>query len=76
MVRRTLGRVTQPTLVLHGRQDRTAPIAGLDELQRRLASKPLEVEIFERSAHVLTEDSERDRVAARAIDFLSRYERR
>jgi carboxylesterase len=71
LVRRNLHRVTQPTLVLHGRHDRTAPIAGLDELRRRLASRPLEVEVFERSAHVLTEDVEREAVAARVVRFLS-----
>jgi carboxylesterase len=74
-VRRGLRRVTQPTLLLHGRHDRTAPIAGLDELRRRLASKPLEVTIFEQSAHVLTEDGERDAVATRVVEFLSRCER-
>jgi carboxylesterase len=74
MVRRVLHRVTQPTLVLHGRHDRTAPIAGLAELERRLGSRPLEVQIYERSAHVLTEDAERDAVAARVMEFLSQVE--
>ena len=43
-------------------------------LRRGLASRPLEVQIFEQSAHVLTEDAERDGVAARVVDFLSRIE--
>ena len=73
-VKRMLHRVTHPTLVLHGRHDRTAPVANVDELRRRLAAQPLEVEVFERSAHVLTEDAERDAVAARIAGFLSRYE--
>jgi carboxylesterase len=73
-VRRLLHRVTQPTLVLHGRHDHTAPIASIDVLRRGLASKPLEVQIYEQSAHVLTEDAERDAVAVRVVDFLSRIE--
>jgi carboxylesterase len=66
--------VTHPTLVLHGRHDRTAPVSNVEELRRRLRARPLEVEVFERSAHVLTEDAERDVVAARVVDFLSRHE--
>ncbi len=71
-VKRTLHLVTQPTLVLHGRHDHTAPVANVDELRRRLRGRPLEITVFERSAHVLTEDAERDAVAARVIDFLER----
>jgi len=68
-VKRVLHRVTLPTLVLHGRHDRTAPVANVDVL-RRLLPGPLEVAVFERSAHVLTEDAEREAVAARVIEFL------
>jgi carboxylesterase len=73
-VKRRLHRVTHPTLVLHGRHDRTAPVANVDELRRRLPAGSLEVAIFEQSAHVLTEDAERDAVAARVADFLARVE--
>ena len=73
-VKRGLHRVTQPTLVLHGRHDRTAPLANVEALRRRLPARPLEVSIFEHSAHVLTEDADRDAVAARVVDFLSRHE--
>lgn len=73
-VKRALHRVTMPTLVLHGRHDRTAPVANVETLQRLLPGRPLEVAVFERSAHVLTEDAERDAVAARIVEFLSRIE--
>lgn len=66
----SIDRVTQPTLVMHGAQDASAPIANVGELRRLLRNAPVEVEIFERSAHVLTEDVERDAVAARAVRFL------
>ena len=74
IVKRTLHRVTQPTLVLHGRHDHTAPVANVESLRRRLSSRPLEVEVFEQSAHVLTEDAEREAVAARVVDFLGRVQ--
>ncbi len=71
-VKRVLDRVTLPTLVLHGRHDHTAPVANVEILRRLLPGRPLEVCVFERSAHVLTEDAGRDAVAARVIAFLER----
>lgn len=68
-VARRLARVALPTLVLHGRHDHTAPVENVDVL-RRLLPGPLEVAVFEQSAHVLTEDAERDAVAARVVAFL------
>lgn len=75
-VKRLLPRVTQPTLALHGRHDHTAPVANLETLRRRMPAGGLETAIFEHSAHVLTEDAERDAVATRVLDFLSRLETR
>jgi len=74
VVRRELGRVTQPALVLHGRLDHTAPPSNVALLQRRLGSRWIETHILERSWHVLTEDAERDEVGRLAVDFLSRVE--
>jgi carboxylesterase len=74
LVEGELGTVTQPALVLHGRFDRTAPVANVDRLVHALGSTWIESAIFEQSAHVLTEDSERDAVAARAAAFLDRLE--
>jgi carboxylesterase len=73
-VKRMLHRVTHPTLVLHGRHDRTAPLANVEMLRCRLPARPLEVTVFEQSAHVLTEDVDRDAVAARVVEFLARVE--
>lgn len=38
-----LGEIHQPVLVLHGRQDRTVPLASGEDLQRRLPAARLEV---------------------------------
>jgi carboxylesterase len=74
VVRRALRRVTQPVLLLHGRDDHVAPVSNLALLRRRLGSRDVEWHVLERSWHILTEDVERDLVARLTIDFLSRVE--
>ena len=74
IVRREVGRVTQPTLLLHGRHDHSAPVANLDLLRRRLGSRVVEAHVLERSWHVITLDHDRVEVARRAGDFLARVE--
>jgi carboxylesterase len=71
-VRRAIGRVTQPALLLHGRHDRSVPLENLALLRRGLGSRVLEVHVLERSRHVLTVDVERERVARLVADFLER----
>jgi esterase/lipase len=66
--------VTQPVLLLHGRDDHVAPVSNLALLRRRLASRDIEWHVLERSWHILTEDVERDLVARLTIDFLTRVE--
>lgn len=72
--RRALPRVTQPVLLLQGRLDRTVPASVAKLVRRRLASRQLEIAMLERSAHVLTEDVERERVGALVVDFLARQD--
>ena len=74
VVRRELGRVTQPVLALHGRHDHVAPVSNVALLRRRLAARHVEAHVLEHSWHVITEDVERDLVARLTIDFLSRVE--
>lgn len=75
VVWRELRRVTEPVLLLHGRQDHVAPLSNLTLLRRRLGSRQIESHVLERSWHVITEDVDRDTVARLTIDFLSRVER-
>src|SRR2546427_411191 len=70
VVRRELSRVTQPALVLHGRQDHSVPFANLELLRRSLGSSWIETRVLERSWHVITMDVERDEVGRLAADFL------
>jgi carboxylesterase len=74
IVRNALGRVTQPALVLHGRNDHVAPVSNLELLRRSLGSRRVESHVLERSWHVVSEDVERDLVARFTIDFLTRIE--
>ena len=49
--RRSLGRVTAPTLIVNGRLDRTAPPACAEEIYQKLGSPDKELAWFESSGH-------------------------
>ena len=69
-VRALLPRITQPALVLHGRLDRTCPLENVAILESELGSRRIVSRVFERSAHILTVDAERDDVAAEVLRFV------
>jgi carboxylesterase len=73
-VREALDRVTQPALLLHGRHDRSVPLANLALLRARLGSRVIETHVMERSGHVITLDYDRTEVGRLAADFLTRVE--
>jgi carboxylesterase len=72
--RAVLARVTQPTLVLHGRHDHAVPVDVVDRLRRGLGSPWIETHVLERSWHVLTLDVDRVEAAHLVVDFLGRVE--
>jgi carboxylesterase len=72
VVRRELGRVTQPALLLHGRHDHNVPVANVAWLRARLGSAWIETAVLERSWHVITVDHDRSEVARLVVDFLTR----
>lgn len=67
----SLGNVTQPTLVLHARQDHTAPVACADRIAE--ATHAERVRILPRSYHLIAVDVERDIVAAEVIQFVRKH---
>jgi carboxylesterase len=71
-VREVVGRVTCPALVLHGRHDRVCPWRNAVWLADHIGSKDVTVRIFERSAHVIANDFEREEVAREVTAFLAR----
>jgi carboxylesterase len=67
-VRRLLPDLHQPALVIHARQDHTAPLENL-RLLRRLPGLH-KVVVLEESYHVITVDREKQRVAEEVVGFL------
>jgi carboxylesterase len=63
-----LPRVTQPVLVLHARQDHTAPVACAPRIAE--ATRAVRMRILPRSYHLIAIDVERDIVAAEVRTFL------
>ena len=70
-VQAAIPRVVCPTLVLHGRRDSVCPWRNAVRLAERLGSTDVRVRIFERSAHVLGCDGEREEVAREVVAFVS-----
>jgi carboxylesterase len=74
IVRPRLERIKQPALIMHGRNDHTCPSAkNVDYLMRHLGSAQKRAVIFEQSFHVITVDSEKERVASEVTDFVSQF---
>ncbi len=74
MVRPRLGRITQPALIIHSRRDHTCPMKkNVDFLLTHLGSVQKRAVILDRSFHVITVDSEKERVAAEVADFVSAF---
>lgn len=69
-----LPHVAQPVLVLHAREDHTAPVACATRIAE--ATRAQRLRILERSYHLIAIDVERDIVAAEVIAFLDRTLRR
>jgi carboxylesterase len=72
LVRSRLCKIAQPTLVVHSRRDHVCPCrANLAYLRRHLGSANLRAVVLDESFHVITVDSEKQRVADEVIDFLA-----
>lgn len=71
-VRPLVGRIACPVLVLHGRRDLVCSWRNATWLAERVASRDVTVRIFEKSAHVLCCDGERDEVGREVAAFLAR----
>jgi carboxylesterase len=69
-VRRTLKRITQPLLILQGRQDRAVDLRGVPLLYHAVRSRDKQLVWFENSGHCLTVDSERKEVWQRTGEWI------
>jgi carboxylesterase len=69
--RMRLAEVNQPALVIHGRQDHTCPYdLNADFVIGRLGSANKRLVALGESYHVITVDSEKERVAAETAEFV------
>jgi len=73
-VRGRLSELTQPALVIHGRNDHTCPFAkNVDFVMSRLGRANKRSVVLEESFHVVTVDSERERVAQETNEFAGQF---
>lgn len=70
-VKRMFGRVTQPTLIIHPREDDQSHLSNAMKIQARIKG-PVETIILDDCYHMITLDKQRDIVLERTIDFTTR----
>jgi carboxylesterase len=73
-VRRRLRRVSQPLLLLPGRQDTTVDTRGAREIITRVSSDDKELVWLERSSHCVMLDVEWEEAAQKTLAFIRRIE--
>jgi carboxylesterase len=68
--------MSQPALVIHGRNDHTCPFEkNSDFAISRLGSSTKRLIALDESFHVITVDSEKERVAQETIEFVAQFKR-
>jgi carboxylesterase len=74
MVKPMLARITQPALMMHARRDHTCPMRkNVDYLMRRLGSGEKRAIELDGSYHVITVDSDKERVVGEVAEFVERF---
>jgi len=74
MTRPRLGRITQPMLLIHSRRDHTCPIdRNLPYVMKHIGSERKRALVLEESYHVITVDSEKERVATEVGEFIGQF---
>jgi carboxylesterase len=72
VTRNGLGRITQPLLVMRSAHDHVVPHECASFIMEHIASKDKEMIVFQRSAHVVTMDYDKDGVVEAAWKFIQR----
>lgn len=72
VVRRALPRVSQPVLVVQGRNDLTVHPSVPDEISQAIGSEQAEIHWMENSSHVVIIDKEWEHVAEISLEFIHR----
>jgi carboxylesterase len=70
-VKRSLGRVSTPTLLIHAREDDIASLANVDFVRKRIGSGFVGVFVVDDSYHMITLDNDRDLAAQKSVQFFN-----
>jgi carboxylesterase len=74
LVRPMLPRITQPALVMHARRDHTCPMRkNVGYAMKHLGSAEKRAIELDESYHVITVDSEKERVEGEVAEFVERF---
>ena len=73
-VKREVGQVQQPTLIVHPREDDRASLRNLEYLQTNLGGL-IEAVVLDDSYHIVTLDRQRQLVVDRTLEFISQVGR-
>ena len=74
VVKPMLPRISQPALVMHARRDHTCPMRkNVDYVMKHLGSPEKRAVELEESYHVITVDSEKERVVSEVAEFVERF---
>jgi carboxylesterase len=74
IVRPMLPRITQPALIIHAREDHNCPMQkNVGYVMRNLGSQQKRAIELEDSYHVITVDSEKERVADEIVNFVAQF---
>lgn len=68
--RRALPAVVSPTLLVVSEADRSVPIRVREVVERRIGAESMKTIVLAESAHVVTDDVDRERVADALVTFL------
>jgi esterase/lipase len=72
-VRRDIGRVTTPSLVLHSIDDDVASTRSAEFVARNIGTREVRTILYRDSYHILTMDNDKDAVAQETIGFCRRH---
>lgn len=70
---RRLKRLTLPTLVFHGKEDMTVPIANLTLIREHLGANRIDITTFDDGTHGLPLPNHRKAIATHILHFIERF---
>ena len=73
-VRGPLDRIKQPALIMHSVNDHTCPARkNVDYLMRHVGSVQKRAVMLDQSYHVITVDSDKDRIVSEVVGFADQF---